>query len=63
MERPSSLALDQILSTADIHKVDAPMMDISSTFIRNGIKAGKNMSYFVPAAVWKYIKEMHFYEK
>jgi nicotinate-nucleotide adenylyltransferase len=48
---------------ADIHQVDAPLMDISGTFIRNGIKHGKDMSYFLPPPVWKYIKEMHFYEK
>ena len=62
-ERPSSPLLDQILSNADIHKVNAPLMEISGTFIRNGIKNGKDMSYFLPAPVWKYIKEMHFYEK
>ena len=61
--KPSSAILDQILSTADIHFVNAPLMDISGTFIRNGIKKGKDMSYFLPPAVWKYIKEMHFYEK
>lgn len=61
--KPTSAMLDTILSMADIHKVDAPLMEISSTFIRDGIKAGKDMSYFVPPDVWKYIKEMHFYEK
>ena len=62
-ERPSSPLLDRILSTADVHHVDAPLMKISGTFIRNGIKNGKDMSYFLPPPVWKYIKEMHFYEK
>jgi nicotinate-nucleotide adenylyltransferase len=61
--RPASPLLDSILSKADIHEVDAPLMDISGTFIRDGIKAGRDMSYFVPAATWKYLKEMHFYEK
>ncbi|MCE5345823.1 MAG: nicotinate-nucleotide adenylyltransferase [Bacteroidales bacterium] len=61
--KPDSPILDKILSVADIHKVKAPMMDISGTFIRNGIKSGKNMSYFLAPAVWKYIDEMHFYEK
>jgi nicotinate-nucleotide adenylyltransferase len=61
--KPSSQILDRILSTAEIHRADAPQMDISGTFIRNGIKHGKDMSYFLPPAVWKYIKEMHFYEK
>ncbi len=62
-ERPDKPQLDEILSNADIHFVNAPQIDISGTFIRNGIKNGKNMSYFVPPAVWKYISEMHFYEK
>ena len=60
--KPSSTMLDKILSMTDIHHVDAPMMDISGTFIRNGIKEGKDMSYFLSPAVWKYIREMHFYE-
>lgn len=61
--QPSSSLLEKVLSAATIHKVDAPLMDISSTFIRDGIKNGKDMSYFLPAPVWSYIKEMHFYEK
>jgi nicotinate-nucleotide adenylyltransferase len=62
-ERPSSGQLDRIMNLAEIHRSEAPLMDISGTFIRKGIKLGKDMSYFVPPAVWKYIREMHFYEK
>jgi nicotinate-nucleotide adenylyltransferase len=61
--RPRSPLLDNILSTAVVHRVNAPLMDISGTFIRNGIREGKNMSYFLAPAVWKYIEEMHFYKK
>ena len=61
--KPISPILNQILAEADIHEVKAPLMEISGTFIRDGIKNGKDMSYFLPPAVWKYIKEMHFYEK
>lgn len=61
--KPDSPVLKQILSNAEIHMVKAPLMDISGTFIREGIKNGKDMSYFLSAPVWKYIKEMHFYEK
>ena len=60
---PSSLLPDQIVSAATIHHVKAPLMDISGTFIRNGIRNGKDMSYFLSPPVWKYIVEMHFYEK
>jgi len=61
--RPTSPVLDQIFAKAEIHPSDAPLMEISGTFIRNGIKRGKDMSYFLPPSVWKYIREMHFYEK
>jgi nicotinate-nucleotide adenylyltransferase len=63
LEKPQSPILDQILLKADIHYIKAPLMDISGTFIRDGIKAGKDMSYFLPPAVWKYITEMNFYRK
>jgi nicotinate-nucleotide adenylyltransferase len=42
---------------------NAPLMDVSSSFIREGIKGKKDVRYFMPEAVSKYIKEMHFYEK
>jgi nicotinate-nucleotide adenylyltransferase len=61
--RPSSAFLEQLLSSAKIHHVKAPMMFISGTFIRSGIRKGKNMSYYLAPEVWKYIEEMHFYEK
>ena len=61
--KPASIQLDEIISKADIHYVDAPLMDISGTFIREGIINGKDLSWFLAPAVWKYIKEMHFYEK
>ena len=55
-------SLEEILSKAAIRRVNAPLMKISGTFIRNGIRNGKNMSYFLHPAVWKYIVDMHFYE-
>jgi nicotinate-nucleotide adenylyltransferase len=61
--KPASGQLDNILSIAKIHHVKAPLMDISGTFIREGIKNKRDMSYFLSPPVWKYIKEMHFYEK
>ncbi|HBC77457.1 MAG TPA: nicotinic acid mononucleotide adenylyltransferase [Bacteroidales bacterium] len=54
--------LEEILKKASVKWVKAPLMEISGTFIRNGIKRGKNMSYYLHPAVWKYIVEMHFYE-
>lgn len=46
-----------------IHKVDAPIVEISSTLIRNGIKAKKNVQPMLTKEVWKYIDEMNFYRK
>lgn len=43
--------------------VNAPQIEISSTMIRQAIKNKKDIRYFLPIAVWEYIKEMHFYEK
>ncbi|MCD6065877.1 MAG: nicotinate-nucleotide adenylyltransferase [Bacteroidetes bacterium] len=45
-----------------VRQTDAPVMEISSSFIRNTIKENKKPGYFLPKAVWKYIEEMHFYE-
>lgn len=52
-----------LLNNAVIHYVDAPLMEISSSFIRTSIKEGKNIRYFLPPKVYEYIREMHFYEK
>ncbi len=42
---------------------DAPLMEISSSFIRQAIKDKKDVRYLLAPPVWQYIKEMHFYEK
>lgn len=44
-----------------IHMVKAPIMEISSTFIRKNHKDGKNIRPLLPDAVWKYMDEMNFY--
>ena len=43
--------------------VDAPLITVSSTFIRKGIREGRDMRYFLPEKVWRYIEEMHFYHR
>lgn len=44
-----------------ITKVSAPIMEISSTFIRKAHKEGKNIRPMLPDPVWKYMDEMNFY--
>jgi len=45
-----------------IHHVKAPIMELSSTFIRKSIKAGKNVKPMLPEHVWEYLDEMNFYK-
>jgi nicotinate-nucleotide adenylyltransferase len=45
-----------------IHKVNAPIMELSSTFIRKSIKDGKNVRPMLPEHVWEYLDEMNFYK-
>lgn len=42
--------------------VDAPLMEISSSFIRKAIKEGKDVRHLVPSKAYRYMREMHFYE-
>ncbi|MEQ1665792.1 MAG: nicotinate (nicotinamide) nucleotide adenylyltransferase [Bdellovibrionales bacterium] len=43
--------------------IDAPQMEISSSFIRKSIKEGKDVRYMMPETVAEYIDEMNFYKK
>lgn len=43
--------------------IDAPLMEISSSFIRKSIKEGKDVSFMMPEPVANYIEEMNFYRK
>ncbi len=42
--------------------IDAPLIEISSTFIRESIKNKKDVRHFLNESVYKYVSEMHFYE-
>lgn len=44
-----------------IQRIDAPIMEISSTFIRKNHRLGKDVRPMLPEAVWKYMDEMNFY--
>lgn len=46
-----------------IHRVDAPIVQISSTMIRNGIKNKKNIQPLLSSRVWEFVDEMNFYKK
>ena len=42
--------------------IDAPLMEISSSFIRKAIKEEKNVSFLLPPGIYDHIIDMHFYE-
>jgi len=46
-----------------VHFIDAPIVEISSTFIRENIKKGKNIQPLLPSKVWEYIDHNNFYRK
>ncbi|HKJ05894.1 MAG TPA: nicotinate (nicotinamide) nucleotide adenylyltransferase [Flavobacteriaceae bacterium] len=45
-----------------IKRIDAPIVQISSTFIRKSIKQNKDIKPMLLPSVWKYIDEMNFYK-
>lgn len=59
-EEPENLALK---SHPRIHIIEAPVVEISSTFVRNNIKKGKNIQPLLPLKVWEYIDHNNFYKK
>lgn len=45
-----------------IHQINAPIMELSSTYIRNAIKEGVNIKPMLPEHVWEYLDTMNFYK-
>lgn len=52
---------NQFREHSKVHRVDAPVIQISATHIRDSIKQGKNVQALLPKEVWKYLDEMNFY--
>lgn len=42
---------------------NTPLMEISSSFIRESMKTGKDVRHFIPQKAWEYIDEMNFYRR
>lgn len=45
-----------------VEALNSPIIEISSTFIREGLNKGKDMQAFLPESVYLYIKERGLYE-
>lgn len=60
--RPGS-GLGSYSDHKNVKLINAPLIEISSSFIRESIKNGKNIQHFLPAKVYDYIMNNHLYEK
>ncbi len=45
----------------NLHWIDAPIIEVSSSLIRKSIANNKDMRFFLPPKVWEYIDKMNFY--
>ncbi len=50
-------------SEADIRMYDVPMMDISSTYIRQSLAAGLSVRYMVPESVFQFLDGSRIYRQ
>lgn len=64
-EETNLQALEQELPgiSSKIHYVDAPLLEIASSEIRNRIATGKPFRYYLPEAVYEYIEKHHLYQQ
>lgn len=60
--RRPSFDLGELAQSPRVRLFDAPMMDISSTYVRAQIRAGKSVRYLVPDAVFEYLEGSSFYK-
>lgn len=54
--RPGFKVDDKVLPSR-VRLVNSPIFDLSSTFIRRGLKEGKDLRFFLHPKVWSYLKE------
>lgn len=52
----------KFVTLKNITHIKAPIIEISSTFIRKSINSNKNIRPLLPQNVWQYIDEMNFYK-
>ncbi len=53
----------ELINHRKVKTFSAPLMEISSSFIRDSIKNKKDVRYMMPEKVWEYVNEMSFYRK
>ena len=55
--------VDAILKHKNLKIINAPQIELSATYIRQAIKAKKDVRFLLSEKVYSYVKEMHFFEK
>ncbi|MTI30263.1 nicotinate (nicotinamide) nucleotide adenylyltransferase [Xanthovirga aplysinae] len=60
--RPNAVASIELKNHPHVKMVDAPMVDISATFIRRAIQEGKSVNYLVPEKVAEHIYARKLYK-
>ena len=53
---------NNLVEHKNISMIDAPLMKVSSSFIRNKVAEGKDVRYLLTEPVFKYLDEMNFYK-
>ena len=61
-KRPS-YELGDLATHQNIHLFEAPLMQISASYIRKCLKNGKSVQYLVPEAVFEYLETSNIYKK
>ncbi|MFD2625663.1 nicotinate-nucleotide adenylyltransferase [Salibacterium salarium] len=51
----------QPIDLKEMKYIKMPQVDISSTVVRERHQSGKNIRYYIPDSVWKFIKEKNIY--
>jgi len=59
--RPNSQAEDTLWQHPKVRKVNAPLLDISASYIRECIQKNRSIRYLVPENVEQYIRLKNFY--
>ena len=60
-KRPNYPIESALVQHENIHILDTPLLDISSTWIRQLIKTKKSIRYLVPEKVFDYLESSHLY--
>jgi nicotinate-nucleotide adenylyltransferase len=61
-KRPAA-ELGELAKHPRVHTFEAPMLDISATYIRKCLRDGKSVQYLVPEAVFEYLEGSSLYRK